>query len=877
MKMTYKEQATLELIKVMAKAATNAKQAGRSVVESQDVVAAMLVTPDTGAGRLLSRQNVSKRNFTKELTNARVVPAGMGIVSYDQPELNYRTSREFYRELLATTANLHREQGAVEVDLCPLPVTEPVQRALEYASEVFVQRSEREGIDTSWVLDGLTQEVESNAFVLLVRLLAKEDRLNEVTEQALGKQLIVYRTLNFVYVDGLRRHEEGQKAAKAKQLTQRLQNPDHSFVNELTTDLVAAAKAGQLSPMIGREAEMEQLCLILNRKNKRNPLLSGPAGVGKTALVEGLALKIAAQTAGALNNKRLLTLDITKLHPIDLARRVIIELAQEQNVIIFIDEIHLLACQGRVAELMKPLLARGDLSIIGASTPQEWRLATQDNPALQRRFETVTIDEPSIEETTAIVKRAIAPYENFFAANYTDEVLAQAAPLAKQAFPTRMLPDIAFTMLDNAGALVASRVGTAQTAADQAQRLLDQLKQEITEAKQVRYNEQTTAQLRQRFMRLTKEVKAQQNQTTRQKYERQITLADLQAVIKQANGQLPLSKAEKTQQLAKLAQLKSTLQTKILEQTEAIEVVSKAVLRAKAGLSMPNKPLAVLGFFGPTGVGKTEVAKVIAQEAFDGHLIRYDMSEFKGSGSSNKLLRADPGYIGYGRTKTIVQKIQETPNAVLLFDEIEKADPEVYDLFLQLFDEGKLTDSQGEVGDFSRALIILTSNLGAKRAVEQVDLAAAFRAPGSEKNEATSETLKAVSQFFRPELLNRLSKQLVFKQLSFDDLKQITMLKLDQLVALTREQGLKIEYGEDVVELIATKYNEPEKGARPLERGIEVEVKDPLAEALATGQVKQGDQIILKVLGGQVVVESSAEAVQEWLPTASFFDREVAH
>ncbi|MEE5988225.1 ATP-dependent Clp protease ATP-binding subunit [Ligilactobacillus equi] len=853
-----KELSTLETRQALEKAQEIANQKRHDCIYSEDLLLAMALTKDSGAAKNLGRLRITGKLLQDKINQAITSDISENI-DVDDYDLGYASVRKFREDIKGSLLYFHHEKSSgVVTDICSLPLSEFSLTALKYAQEMYDQTPDHEGIDTVWLLESLGQQSKANSFYLLLFILSDLDKLSEISTKAVSKAIETWSHYGR-YIDGVSRNEVAEKKAMSNKLYSRIKNPDVSLIKDLAKDLVAEAKAGKIADVIGREKEIRHAQTVLSRKKKPNAILLGKAGVGKTAIVEGLANLIAENKAGVLNGKEIRNLDITRLQEnLDVLRKVLNDLSKEKNTIVFIDEIHLLANpKSPVSEIMKPFLARGDISIIGASTKTEWYGTTKNNPALRRRFEEIIVAEPSIKDTTTIVKGSIIPYENHFCLNYDEEVLDKVAGLAKQYFPTRPLPDSALTLIDNTGAVVANRTNKIYQLNQAYQKQMDELKAKLSAAKKLRYNEAEVAKIRLEMQAAETKDKVRSNDKTKHEYEVKVTLKDLLETISEETGKhltttdLIESKSGKQ----RIANLKNTLKSKVIGQDEAISKINRAVLRSKAGLSDPNKPLSVLAFFGPTGVGKTEVAKVIAEEAFDGHLIRYDMSEFNEGSSSSKLLGSAPGFIGYDETESIVDKITEQPNSVVLFDEIEKADPKVFDLFLQLFDEGKLTASNGAVGDFSQALIILTSNLGSKNQVTQINIAATLQSEESLNEDRKHTTMAAVKKAFRPELLNRIDEKVVFNTLTCEDLYQITGLKLAKQLALVEEQGIKVTYDQSVIEFITDKYYDASNGARPINRGITREIMDLLAEAMMTEEISAGDKIKLQVCGSQIQFE----------------------
>lgn len=843
---------TLENIKTFKKAGEIAKEKGHASIMTEDYMVAGMTITDTGLGRRLSRSGVIRSDVEKEIEQGSPFEDE---ISYNHPELRY-TEANKYRNQIKEAPVLIEEEAASDLILegLSLPLSENLKEALDYGNEIFEQEQRGEGIDTLFVLLGISKNVSSNAYRILFKLFVKTERISSIDENELFNQMHLYN-FNSLYIDGIKRRNDAQKRAKSKSLRGEngiLNNPYASVIDSVATDLVEQGRNGRLSPVIGRDAEIKSLAVVLCRNNKNNAVLLGKAGVGKTAIVEGLALKIAKKQAGPLNGFKIKAMSYSDFCgglgvDLDMLDRVIQEMEQEPNNILFIDELHMLCSMRGFTERVKPALARGTFRIIGASTGAEWNESVNKNPALRRRFEEIQVSEPTIEQTTKIIKKSKASYENHFQMNYTDEVLNNVAALAKKYYPKKTLPDSAFTLLDNTGAFLAIDSRKFREGLDDFQKEQDDLDKRLKEASKKRYNEAEMERLLNEKKELAAKKTAGQKQSKR--YRRKIRLNDVFDTIERETGTKAGLDAIVPNSV-RLKRLPETLRKNVIGQEKAVETMSKAVIRAKYGLRNKNRPLGTYAFFGPTGVGKTEMAKVLADEAFNGNLIRIDMSEYSDKAAVSRLLGSAPGYIGFGETETLVDKIESQPESVVLFDEIEKAHPRVFDVFLQLFDEGRLTNGEGKTGDFTKSLIIMTSNLGFERKEPVMGFDT-----GDDDDRMAESISESVAGFFRPEFLNRIDEKIIFSSLKHDDVLKITNLQLEKEIDLIADTGIKARFAPEVAELIAGKYYDATNGARPIKRGLTIEVEDVLSQALVDEKVKIGDEVEFKVSGNSIWVE----------------------
>ncbi|NSL50646.1 ATP-dependent Clp protease ATP-binding subunit [Calidifontibacillus erzurumensis] len=606
----------------------------------------------------------------------------------------------------------------------------------------------------------------------------------------------------------------------------------HSFIDQFGRNLTNAAKAGIIDPVIGRDKEVLRVIEILNRRNKNNPVLIGEPGVGKTAIAEGLALKIAEGNVPAkLLNKEVYLLDVASLVANtgirgqfeERMKQLIADLQKRKNIILFIDEIHLLVGAGSAegsmdaGNILKPALARGELQIIGATTLKEYRKIEKD-AALERRFQPVMVTEPTVEQAIEILKGIQFKYENYHNVKYTDKAIEACVKLSHRYIQDRFLPDKAIDLLDEAGSKVNLKMGVDDKTALE-KRLAEIAKEKEKAAKEENY--ELAAKLRQEEIELEKRL--EKGQETNKAI---VDVGDIQKIIEEKTG-IPVGKLEQDEQ-AKMKNLASNLAKKIIGQDEAVEKVAKAIKRSRAGLKAKNRPIGSFLFVGPTGVGKTELTKRLAEELFGtkDSLIRLDMSEYMEKHSVSKLIGSPPGYIGHEEAGQLTEKVRRNPYSIILLDEIEKAHPDVQHIFLQIMDDGRLTDSQGRTVSFKDTVIIMTSNAG----VHHKKISVGFENQGSEKNE--SNLLDTLNTYFKPEFLNRFDAIIEFKPLEKEHLLKIVDIMLDDLKQLLNEQNITLEVSDEAKEKLAELGYHPQFGARPLRRVIQNELEDQISDLL---------------------------------------------
>jgi len=721
-----------------------------------------------------------------------------------------------------------REKVSTSVDL---PLSNECKRVLAYAAEE-AERLAHKHIGTEHLLLGLLREEKCFAAEILtergLRLPAIREELQRTTQEKAPAQ---------------------QGASKGGQRN------EQSLLAEFSRDLTQSAMDQQLDPLVGRDAEVERVIQILCRRTKNNPVLIGEPGVGKTAIVEGLAQKIAdGEVPSFLADKRILALDLSLIVAgtkyrgqfEERLKTIMKELMESQNSIVFIDELHTLVGAGSAegsldaANILKPALSRGEIQCIGATTPAEYRKSIEKDRSLERRFQAVKVPPPNEEDAIKIINGIKEKYEKFHAVSYTDEAITFSVTHSSRYIPDRFLPDKAIDLIDEAGA----RVKLRQTS----------LPEELTEVqKRIKFivhrmeNAIANHEFEKARFYSDEERKERENlRTLRDKYHLDdssagiVTREDIEDVVSRWTG-VPIT-AIKEEETAKLLRVEEELHKRVISQQKAISALARAIRRSRAGLKNPARPIGSFLFLGPTGVGKTEMARTLAQFLFGSEkaLIRFDMSEFMEKHSVSKLIGSPPGYVGYEEGGQLTERVKRSPYSIVLFDEIEKAHPDVFNLLLQVFEDGQLTDGLGNTVDFKNTIIVMTSNIGAKHLQKQQGLG--FQT--SDENmilDKMEELVRGeVKKTFNPEFLNRLDEIIIFTSLTNDDLMQIMELLVQQLNANLVHKSITLSVTDDAKQWILGKTSsERNYGARPLRRALQRYVEDPLSEALIAGGIVQ--------------------------------------
>ncbi|KAJ0261828.1 Chaperone protein ClpC1 [Hirschfeldia incana] len=673
-------------------------------------------------------------------------------------------------------------------------------------------------------------------------------------------------------------------------------------LEEYGTNLTKLAEEGKLDPVVGRQPQIERVVQILGRRTKNNPCLIGEPGVGKTAIAEGLAQRIASgDVPETIEGKKVITLDMgllvagTKYRGEfeERLKKLMEEIKQSDEIILFIDEVHTLigagAAEGAIdaANILKPALARGELQCIGATTLDEYRKHIEKDPALERRFQPVKVPEPTVDETIQILKGLRERYEIHHKLRYTDESLVAAAQLSYQYISDRFLPDKAIDLIDEAGSRVRLRHAQVPEEARELEKELRQITKEKNEA--VRGQDfEKAGTLRDREIELRAEVSAiQAKGKEMSKAESEtgeegpmVTESDIQHIVSSWTG-IPVEKVS-TDESDRLLKMEETLHKRVIGQDEAVKAISRAIRRARVGLKNPNRPIASFIFSGPTGVGKSELAKALAAYYFGSEeaMIRLDMSEFMERHTVSKLIGSPPGYVGYTEGGQLTEAVRRRPYTVVLFDEIEKAHPDVFNMMLQILEDGRLTDSKGRTVDFKNTLLIMTSNVGSsviEKGGRRIGFDLDYDEKDSSYNRIKSLVTEELKQYFRPEFLNRLDEMIVFRQLTKLEVKEIADILLQEVFERLKKKEIELQVTERFRERVVDEGYNPSYGARPLRRAIMRLLEDSMAEKMLAREIKEGDSVIVDVdsegkvtvlNGGSGTPTTSLEEQEDSLPVA---------
>lgn len=656
-------------------------------------------------------------------------------------------------------------------------------------------------------------------------------------------------------------------------------NNDLGELSDFATDLNESAKQGKIDPVIGRDTEIQRVIQILSRRTKNNPVLIGEPGVGKTAIAEGLAQRIVTgNVPEILRNKRIISLSIGSMLAgakyrgefEERLKKAIDEVQQHDDMIIFIDEIHTLVGAGATegamdaANILKPALARGEFQVIGATTLDEYKKHIEKDAALERRFQPVQVGEPNEEDALEILKGLRDRYEAFHKAKITDEALTAAVSLSSRYITDRFLPDKAIDVVDEAASKVRMKVFSAAPDVKALEDRLNTVKKE-KEAAVTSQDFEKAAELRDEEQSLLKEI-GDKKSIAKEKSDQKliVTEEDIAAVVAQWTG-IPVAKIAE-EESATLLHLEEELHKRVVGQDEAVTAVAKAVRRARAGLKDPKRPIGSFLFLGPTGVGKTELARALASSLFgdESAMIRLDMSEYMEKHTVSRLVGAPPGYVGYEEGGQLTDAVRRKPYSVILLDEVEKAHADFFNILLQVLDDGRLTDSQGRTVDFRNTVIIMTSNLGAKALHKNSPELGFLAAKKSDSNvdenkgidfkEAKKSVMDAVKRHFRPEFLNRIDEMIVFHPLTEEDLKEIVTILMSDVTKRLEERDLQLEISPEAMQLLVKEGSDFTMGARPLKRAIQRLIEDPVSDLILKGDAKEGKIIKADAKDNDLVV-----------------------
>jgi ATP-dependent Clp protease ATP-binding subunit ClpC len=702
-------------------------------------------------------------------------------------------------------------------------------------------------IGTEHLLLGLLRETEGHAAQALMNLGLKLEEVRDEIHNFLGSEF-----------QPEAEPKGGQKKSKS----------ETPALDSFGRDLTELAREGRLDPVIGRVAEIKRVTQVLSRRTKNNPVLLGEAGVGKTAIVEGFAQGlVAGDVPESLQNRRIVVLDLalmvagTKYRGQfeERIKAVMNEVRKARNVILFIDELHTLVGAGGAegaidaSNVLKPALSRGEIQCIGATTLDEYRKYVEKDSALERRFQTIMVDPPSKEETVEILRGLRDRYEAHHRVRYTDEALKLAIDLSSRYITGRYLPDKAIDVMDEAGARVRIAATTKPPDLKELERDIERLNEE-KEVAVASQEFERAARLRDKAQKLRSKVQ-ETLQTWREDVQEAEGAVDAEVIAEVVSSMtgIPLTRLE-SEEAKRLLQMEDTLHKRVVSQDEAIRAIARAVRRSRSGLKDPKRPVGSFIFLGPTGVGKTLLARALAEFMFgeEDALVQIDMSEYMEKHNVSRLVGAPPGFVGYEEGGQLTEKIRRRPYAVVLLDEIEKAHPDVFNMLLQIMEEGRLTDSFGRHVDFRNVILIMTSNIGAEVIKNQGALGF-VKATGDQSYDAMKTRLmNSVDRHFRPEFLNRLDDTIVFRPLTKEDLQEIVNIEFSRVADRLGERGISVELTPKAKEHLIEKGYSPDFGARPLRRAIENEVEDPLAEELLREQFRDGTHIVVRVKEGHL-------------------------
>ena len=747
-----------------------------------------------------------------------------------------------------------------------LSFTPKAKKALELA----IEEANNMGhgyVGTEHLLLGIVKEGESAASKVLASFGITLDHAREVTVELLGGQSSsTSASKQNPFQQGTPQHQGGPQATGLK-------TSKTPALDAFSRDLTVLAKDNKLDPVIGRETEIERVIQILSRRTKNNPVLLGEAGVGKTAIVEGLAQKIiSGNVPELLVGKRVLTLDLagmvagTKYRGEfeERLKAVMNELRHSGNVIIFIDELHTLvgagAAEGAIdaSNMLKPALSRGEVQCIGASTLNEYRKHIEKDGALERRFQTIIVNPPSVEETVLILKGLRDKYEAHHKVKITDGAVREAAYLADRYITARFLPDKAIDIIDEASARVRLQSSSRPQEVITVEKDLEKAMKEKESAVKAQEFEKA-ASMRDKI----KELKIKQDdikklwEKSQGVVEKNVTAEDIAKVVSQWTG-IPVFKLEEKESV-KLLNMESALRKRVVGQEEAIKSVTNAIQRSRAGLADPKKPIGSFIFLGPTGVGKTELARALAEFMFEDEkaLIRIDMSEYSEKFAVSRLMGAPPGYVGFEEGGQLTEKVRRRPYSVILFDEIEKAHPEVFNVLLQVLDDGRLTDSFGHIVDFKNTVVIMTSNTGARSIDKGGSLGFKKQDDKVGHDNMKSKVMDELRKTFNPEFLNRIDELIVFHQLTKENLTAIIELLIKKVEERLTEKKITLKLDASAKEFLIEKGYDPVFGARPLKRAIQKYIEDPLSTEILNKRISEGGSVIAKANGENLMFEKA--------------------
>ncbi len=821
-------QFTRQAQAVLKYAQQAAKKCGQSYIGSEHLLLGLLEEPEGMAAAILSEYQVSEEKV-KEMIRELIVPEGT-VLQKDRMQYSPRAQAILEQTKVEAEFFRQKEIGTEHILLAILKDTECIAMRLLHTMGVQVQKVLME------VLDSLGLE---------------EERYREYVQQVQGDG-------GMVQIDMLER---------------------------FSRNLTRQAMEGKLDPVVGREKEIRRIIQILGRRTKNNPCLIGEPGVGKTAIVEGLAQRIVAgNVPDVIRDKQIYTLDMAAMVAgskyrgefEERIKRVIQEVSERRDILLFIDELHTIIGAGGAegamdaSNILKPALSRGEMQLIGATTITEYRKHIEKDPALERRFQSVTVEEPTEDETVEILRGLREKYEMHHNVAITDEAILAAVQYSARYINDRYLPDKAIDLMDEAASgkqisQMDSAFHAHKGTLEGVQEFIDGLSEEKEKAI-IDGDWETAAKLNQKQLAMIRKMESLQKRLARNQktgngafpekaYRLEVTEADIAAVVSMWT-KIPVQRLE-VKETKRLLKLEQTLHKRVIGQDEAVRAVARAVKRGRVGLKDPARPIGSFLFLGPTGVGKTELSKVLAEVVFGSEqsMIRVDMSEYMEKHSVSRMVGSPPGYVGYDEGGQLSEKVRRNPYSVILLDEVEKAHPDVFNILLQVLDDGHITDSQGRKVDFKNTILIMTSNAGAQSIVEPKKLG--FTAVDDEKENyqrMKNSVMEEVKRLFKPEFLNRIDEIIVFRSLSKEEIRRIVALLLDDFAQRCKKQmEITLTFRPSVKKQIAESGFDPKFGARPLKRAIQTQVEDVLAEEILAGRISRGDAVTASVSDKKII------------------------
>lgn len=807
---------------VLAIAQEEAKYFKHRSVGSEHLLLALVIEQQGIAGKTLRQMNANENDIREEIEHM----TGYGSMQ-SYPEGSY------------------------------LPYSPRAKQILVFADDE-AKRFNAKLVGTEHILLGLLRDDEILASHILVNLGLSLPKMRQLLLKKMG------------VTENASQNHQGMGRRKPAAKSQQNTSQGTPTLDSLARDLTKLAKEKRLDPVVGRESEVRRVIQILSRRTKNNPVLVGEPGVGKTAIVEGLAQRIISNDVPEdMRGKRLMMMDMGALVAgtkyrgefEDRLKKVIDEIYHDGKIILFIDELHTLigagGAEGAIdaSNILKPALARGELQTIGATTLDEYQKYIEKDSALERRFARVQVEEPTPEEAEQILKGLRPRYEEHHGVEITDEALHAAVSLSVRYINSRQLPDKAIDLMDESAAKVRLDTTDEISELDELQREINNLVEEKEKAIQ-NQDFEAAARLRMREKQMTQELEQAAITEAKQEngYINRVTDEDVASVVSQWTG-VPLQQLEKKES-QRLLDLESVLHKRVVGQDTAVKAISRAIRRARSGLKDPNRPIGSFMFLGPTGVGKTELAKALAEAMFGSEeaLIRVDMSEFMEKYSTSRLIGSPPGYVGYEEGGQLTEKIRQKPYSVILLDEVEKAHPDVFNILLQVLDDGHLTDSKGRKVDFRNTILIMTSNIGATEIREEKNVGFNVKDITKDHDAMEKRILEELKKAFRPEFLNRIDETVVFQSLDQEQIHEIVKIMSRSIVERMTEHEIKVKITASAFDVIGKVGFDPEYGARPIRRALQKEVEDRLAEALLSGQIQLGDAVTIGASKGKITL-----------------------